>query len=116
MISDIETCGPEHQREDRRQTRAQCTGDPPTLPVPVSCGTRSLTAPALGNMSAPTPMRQSRPASESRRTSNLSMQTVGVVQDLRLGKQAAAAAGFSPLILGNGNVLYRSLPGFGSPQ
>ena len=48
--------------------RAQCTGDPPTLPVPIFCGTR-LTAPAPGNMSATTPMKQSRPASESRRTS-----------------------------------------------
>ena len=78
--------------------RAQCTGDPPTLPVPVSCGTRSLTAPASGNMSATTPMKQSRPASESRRTSKLSMQTVGVLQGLRLGKQAAAAARFSPCL------------------
>jgi hypothetical protein len=76
------------------QTRAQCTGDPPILPVPVSCGTRSLTAPAPGNMSATTPMKQSRPASESRRTSKLSMQTIGVVQGLRLGKQAAAQLGY----------------------
>jgi hypothetical protein len=63
------------------------TGDPPTLPVPVSCGTRSLTASAPGNMSATTPMKQSRLASESSRTSKLSMQTVGVVQGLRLGKR-----------------------------
>jgi hypothetical protein len=41
----------------------------------------------LWNMSATTPMKQSRPASESRRTSKLSMQTVGVLQGLRLGKQ-----------------------------
>jgi hypothetical protein len=54
MISDIADCGWEHQREYRRQTRAQCTGDAPTLPVPVSCGTRSLTVPAPGNMSAMT--------------------------------------------------------------
>src|ERR1700730_7241438 len=53
-----------------------------------------------GNMSATTPMKQSRPASESRRTPKLSMQTVGVVQGLRLGKQGAAAARFSPSILG----------------
>jgi hypothetical protein len=70
--------------------RAQCTGGPPTLPVPIFCGTRSLTAPAPGNMSATTPMKQSRPASESRRTSKFLMQTVGVVQGLRLGKQASA--------------------------
>jgi hypothetical protein len=56
------------------------------------------------------PMKQWRPASESRRTSKLSMQTVGVVQGL--GKQAAAAARFSPSILGNGNVLYHSLLGW----
>ena len=95
--------------------RAQCTGDPPTLPGAVSCGTRSLTAPAPGNMSATTPMKQSRPASESRRTSELSMQTVGVVQGLRLSKQAAAAARFSPLILGNSNVLYHSVLRLTSP-
>ena len=32
-------------------------------------------------------MKQSRPATEDRRTSKLSMQTVGVLQGLRLGKQ-----------------------------
>jgi hypothetical protein len=91
-------------RANIRGKRAQCTGGPPTLPVPIFCGTRSLTAPAPGNMSATTPMKQSRPASESGRTSILLMQTVGVVQGLRLGKQASAAARFSPSILGNDNV------------
>src|SRR5580693_10446281 len=96
-------------RANIRGKRAQCTGGPPTLPVPIFCGTRSLTAPAPGNMSATTPMKQSRPASESGRTSKLLMQTVGVVQGLRLGNQAAAAARFSPSILGNDNVLYHTL-------
>jgi hypothetical protein len=49
--------------------------DPPTLSVPVSSGTRSLTVPAAGNMSVTTPIKQSRPARESRRTSKLWMQT-----------------------------------------
>jgi hypothetical protein len=75
MICDIGDMRPERQREYRWQTRTKCTGDPPTLPVPVSCGTRSLTAPAPGNMSATISMKQSGPASESRRTSRLSMQT-----------------------------------------
>jgi hypothetical protein len=61
-----------------RATRRSILGagaDRPIFPVPISCGTRSLTAPVHGKRSATISMRRSSPVKASRHTSMLSTQT-----------------------------------------
>lgn len=49
----------------------------PISPVPISCGTRSLTVPVRGSTLATTSTRRSPPASANRHTSKLSTQSSG---------------------------------------
>ncbi len=67
---------------------------PPISPVPIFCGTRSLTAPVLGSTSATTSMRRSRPMTQGRHTWMLSTQRTRPSRPIQSGCRIRCSGAF----------------------